>query len=663
MKALSLFRFNEVDGTTKPIDAIGGISNLANILMYPQSSAEMRALTGGYGLYSVGYFCDDTTTPVVAKYGSPNLNHTFGTAPTYRLPGALGGSDYAIRLPPNGGVCIVSDGDVFDVVTANDLIVFWIAKHLANPVPAQVFLGKDNTGTNRWQILHEGNNAQIRSDVGDGVDNIVTRVTWPTLNVPYVGAMALSRSTNKHVLAWRDFNGASAVSALSNTSLVGDINGAGNFVWGSSFGIDAWQDMETSFFTIGVGAGYANGVPENMSTILANIANGLLSQPAAVSALAGRGRSFVALSRNGFEAADVTPGSTLLTRDASVQALVRWDLSDQAAAATWTITKTSGTGGTYDAGASTVQSIAGDGSVFFVAGSPQTDVVFGFNANDASQDYTDIDYGLFLQAGPGSLQVFEQGALRFTGGYAFGDYLEIRRIGTTVTYYKNGVLQYTSGVASSGALNVDSALASSGSSVQSIWLVDAGVRKGLTWKNLVNVTVTPTGNLGSLYVRGKATSVAEYINAGLELRVVNAALAIGELRWLWQTSAGMLKRQVGAQFTAPTDGSYILLTATRRWVSSTSAVIRYYLGGQLLSEILTSDGDIGGGATGTTTIGARFDGSVFTDFFDGVIDELEVVDYEMSAREVAATWARINSGGSKYTRMMKALLPPGRVWR
>jgi hypothetical protein len=165
---------------------------------------------------------------------------------------------------------------------------------------------------------------------------------------------------------------------------------------------------------------------------------------------------------------------------------------------------------------------------------------------------------------------------------------------------------------------------------------------------------------GTIYARGKGTSAAEYMGAGLELRVVNAALSVGELRWLWHDTAGVLKTQIGGHFQPhASESEFLLLTATRRWVSSTEVILRYYIGDVMLTEIPSVDGSIGGGTTGTTSIGARFTGAAWDRFLDGTIDELRVVDYELCAEEIAATYRRITYHQPRGYDLVKSLHDPG----
>lgn len=166
------------------------------------------------------------------------------------------------------------------------------------------------------------------------------------------------------------------------------------------------------------------------------------------------------------------------------------------------------------------------------------------------------------------------------------------------------------------------------------------------------------GTPGTIYARGLGTSAAEYVGAALELRVIDAAARIGEIRWIWQDLAGADKVQIGGHFQMPATG-YAIFTATRRWVSSSSVVLRYYMGDALLAEIETADGEIGGGTTGTTTIGTRYTGAAFDRFFDGVIDEIRVVDDELAPEEIAMTWRRITIEQPRGYQLVREMHDPG----
>ncbi len=158
------------------------------------------------------------------------------------------------------------------------------------------------------------------------------------------------------------------------------------------------------------------------------------------------------------------------------------------------LTKTGGVDGTWDAGASTVQTIAGDGFVEMLATETNKYRMIGLNATDASVNFTDIDYGLLLD-GVGTLTVYENGTLRGTfGTYATGDILRVERIGTQVRYYNNGELRYSSGVAATGAFRVDASLFGSSAVIDGIRFYDGTTKTwlALSWQNVTNIT-TATG--------------------------------------------------------------------------------------------------------------------------------------------------------------------------
>ncbi len=127
---------------------------------------------------------------------------------------------------------------------------------------------------------------------------------------------------------------------------------------------------------------------------------------------------------------------------------------------------------------------------------------------------------------------------------------------------------------------------------------------------------------GVIIARGVGGSSSERVAYALELRVINAGARIGELRWFWEDLDGNRYTAVGGQFKLTAASETILLTAVRRWSSQREVLVRYYLGDQLLNEAVADDVDIGGGTSGTTTIGARGDGP----FAPGTASSVETTD-------------------------------------
>lgn len=159
-----------------------------------------------------------------------------------------------------------------------------------------------------------------------------------------------------------------------------------------------------------------------------------------------------------------------------------------ATVATTLITKTAG-GAAWNAGASSVQTLAGDGHLEIVATETNKDRKIGL-ATAHNVDGSQINFGFAL--GLTGYFVAELG-LTPVGplAYATGDVFRVSRVGTTVRYYKNGELVHTSAASSSGNLLVSASMFDSASTLDGIRLYDAAAASWttLTWGNVVNVSV------------------------------------------------------------------------------------------------------------------------------------------------------------------------------
>jgi hypothetical protein len=156
---------------------------------------------------------------------------------------------------------------------------------------------------------------------------------------------------------------------------------------------------------------------------------------------------------------------------------------------------------------------------------------------------------------------------------------------------------------------------------------------------------------GELVRRGVGGSAAERCALGLEVLPGPGSLLY--LRWFWETEAGALKTQAPGVYEHPGDSEFVLLTATRRWESSSRVVIRYYVGEEMVGEIVSADGDIGGATTGTTRVGSGF---------HGLIDELKVTDHEMAHEEVRETWRRLTVHQPAGEDVFRGQIPIGPGW-
>jgi len=158
------------------------------------------------------------------------------------------------------------------------------------------------------------------------------------------------------------------------------------------------------------------------------------------------------------------------------------------------VTKSGGVDGVWDAGACTSTTIAGNGYVEMTVLETGKYRALGFSVSGAcSTNWNTIDYGVYLKGGgtPTEYAIVENGTERVAGlTYAADDKFTVQRTGTVITYYKNGALVYTSLVASSGSLMIDSAYFNSSATMCAIRLYDVATRVALVWGTTTNTTVT-----------------------------------------------------------------------------------------------------------------------------------------------------------------------------
>jgi hypothetical protein len=137
-----------------------------------------------------------------------------------------------------------------------------------------------------------------------------------------------------------------------------------------------------------------------------------------------------------------------------------------------TLTKTAATAA-WDSGASSIQAIEGNGGVSWVVTASPTANVVGLSPIDSSAGYVTIGWALCYA--DTILKVWEYGVDKGTVGTSpvAGDVLSIRRVGSTVTYYKNDVLLYTSLATTTARLYFDSTIYTIGAKVSNVTLTGA----------------------------------------------------------------------------------------------------------------------------------------------------------------------------------------------
>lgn len=157
---------------------------------------------------------------------------------------------------------------------------------------------------------------------------------------------------------------------------------------------------------------------------------------------------------------------------------------------TMTLTKSAG-GAAWNAGAFSIETIAGDGYVEVTADSTTVDRIFGLSFDDPDQSWNTVEFGIHMDS-TAIAAAIENGSYHGGISYVVGDVFRVERVGTTVSYKKNGTTFYTSTISSTGALHIDTSFLTVGAALSVIRLFDNGVRRITTWQSIVNVTVTPT---------------------------------------------------------------------------------------------------------------------------------------------------------------------------
>src|SRR5690606_2279146 len=158
--------------------------------------------------------------------------------------------------------------------------------------------------------------------------------------------------------------------------------------------------------------------------------------------------------------------------------------------------------------------------------------MIGLSDQNTNASYTSIDFAWYL-LNNGTTRIYESGAHRYTGSnYTAGDVFRIERTGTTVKYYHNNVLKYTSGVVSSSLLmadmsihhasgtviNVSSSFSQISKTITRRFVYDAGSRMVETWHQVdsdpeVRLVYNQYNELGQLVDKKLHSTTAQAANA------------------------------------------------------------------------------------------------------------------------------------------------------
>jgi CSLREA domain-containing protein len=148
---------------------------------------------------------------------------------------------------------------------------------------------------------------------------------------------------------------------------------------------------------------------------------------------------------------------------------VTWTAATRATAGGSSLTKTGAVG--WNAGAISTRAIAsGDGFVAFTTSEATTHKLIGLSAGNTDTDFADVDFAILLAAN-GTYYVFEAGTFRGVfGAYTAGDRFAVAVEAGVVVYQRNGAVFYTSAVAPTYPLLVDTALYTTGATFSDVVL-------------------------------------------------------------------------------------------------------------------------------------------------------------------------------------------------
>jgi hypothetical protein len=148
----------------------------------------------------------------------------------------------------------------------------------------------------------------------------------------------------------------------------------------------------------------------------------------------------------------------------------------------------------------------------------------------------------------------------------------------------------------------------------------------------------------------------------LQIDSIDAALNLASMRFGWSDVGESDPDIAGAEAVGFVVDGWVLLTATRHWVSASEVRVRYYLNAELLDEVTSAYGDIDGAVAAPVTIGCRETGADYENFLEADVDGIIVTDHEMSGEEVRQTYMRLAVHQPQGRLMLQPLLAKGKAY-
>jgi hypothetical protein len=257
----------------------GGVSSLLttlqtqlnqapNLMGFPQSAAAVASAIG-YGTWSAGWLCQESSGSLAAVFGSPSLAAV--SSPTYQNAGTKTG-DYAIGF--DSTLDAFSGGDVYDVTATDDLVFAWVGKTTSIAADKDWFA---KYAASVGYFIYKAATDCFLLAVNDGTGAVTAVTSSAAANSWHVGIALVDRGANQIRIGIRTLAGVSSISSTSSIAGKGSLASAANLLVGngSITGNGADTSGSISAIYIGTGSGIASTLNTNISTALTNFANAI----------------------------------------------------------------------------------------------------------------------------------------------------------------------------------------------------------------------------------------------------------------------------------------------------------------------------------------------------------------------------------------------------
>jgi len=453
--------------------------------------------------------------------------------------------------------------------------------------------------------------------VGSNESALLTDVTWTST----VGVMAVDNDLTKTAAqGWNagavsnetvgDNSFVQFTTAESDTSkMVGFSNGDTN-VW--------YDDIDFAFYLTASGSLYVYEGGVNRGRVGSYAASDVLRIEVVGGEVRYLNNGALLYTSAGMPAFPLLVDTSLLTTGATINDVALdnyvppafWlSVTNVSESVDYDLTKTGVQG--WNAGASTIDTLTiNDGYAEFTTAEADTAKFAGLSNGDDDVSFGDIDFALYLTSA-GQIQVREGGVnMGSFGSYAPGDIFRVQLTAGVVSYLKNGELLYTSLVAPTLPLLLDTALFTVGATINDVSVVETPLFQNEVGVGVVTDDLTKTGAqgwnsgasttasfVGDVYTEFTTAEADSSKMAGLSVGDSNQGLADIDFA-IYMTAAGNLYVYESGTNQGNV-GTYVAGDILR--VENIGGVVTYRQNGNLL---YTSAGTPGG-ALG-------FDSSMFT---------------------------------------------------